>query len=379
MSIRVLFDGQIRVDYGQMYVQSDPARFASELERAFAGQRNGLCGSGTPGALFLITGLNMGDVGLTIEAHDTAPSGGEDQWEEIVEASFTPLTDQVSLVPWGAAAVSALDLDRVDHRVRYCADGMEQARAADLRMEGEPELDRYLLQFWPESPGPDRIVKQTTEIAAYWHSFARNLPDPPPPPTPQEQAEADRLARLAEEKARQQAQEVFETRRWDGEMPTERLRRVGGNVIGLARLDRRLLDLLGQASADKQRELARWAARQAYEQAGLADLDWVRPALEALDRGQPLPPPFNDTTALWDAVFTREEVPRTRVTRPAGGERNISRQAAAVPAVRAAAETDPLRAAINALYAAAVSYGEDYRELLDEARRRVFQLRGRMP
>lgn len=62
-------------------------------------------------------------------------------------------------------------------------------------------------------------------------------------------------------------------------------------------------------------------------------------------------------------------LPRTLVTAPRGGPRNVSQQHMAVPALWGAAEQDPLAAAIDALFAAAVTFGGDYRALLDEVRR----------
>ena len=33
--------------------------------------------------------------------------------------------------------------------------------------------DRYLLQLWPAEPAPDAVVREGSEIAAYWHGVAR--------------------------------------------------------------------------------------------------------------------------------------------------------------------------------------------------------------
>ncbi|GGR48203.1 hypothetical protein GCM10010168_78720 [Actinoplanes ianthinogenes] len=52
--------------------------------------------------------------------------------------------------------------------------------------------------------------------------------------------------------------------------------------------------------AEKQRAAARWLARRAFEVAGLDGLDWARPALEALDRGEPLP--FPDRRAVFRLI-----------------------------------------------------------------------------
>jgi hypothetical protein len=43
-------------------------------------------------------------------------------------------------------------------------------------MDDEPALDRYLLQLWPAPHRAEVLVRQTSEIAAYWHSAAREDP-----------------------------------------------------------------------------------------------------------------------------------------------------------------------------------------------------------
>lgn len=178
---QVLFDGELHVHYGQMYVMSsDDAEI--DLHDCFTGQSNGLCGAAAPGELFLITGLHTGNVAVTVERHDAEPAL-DDSWEDVVEASFTPVSAEISLVEWAGQAAWSLELDPIAYRVRYCATGMDEAHDADTRLDGEPLLDRYLLQFWPRTPAPDRVVKQTSQLAAYWHGFASGLP---PAPTPAE-------------------------------------------------------------------------------------------------------------------------------------------------------------------------------------------------
>jgi len=37
-------------------------------------------------------------------------------------------------------------------------------------------IDEYLLQLWPASAVSDQVIRQTSEVAAYWHNFASGLP-----------------------------------------------------------------------------------------------------------------------------------------------------------------------------------------------------------
>lgn len=196
--MRTLMTGDVWVHYGQIYVQSETGW--PGMAECFGGQQNGLCGAAVPGYLFLTTGLHTGDVAFAVELYDKPPPVDE-TWEEIVEVSFHP-GGKAALVGWAGESTWPLDLIETDYRVRYCAARMDQGHARDCRMDDEPEIDRYLLQFWPAPPAPDCVVKQTSEIAAYWHQFAR---EQAPPPTPEERAEAERLAVLERERAAEQA------------------------------------------------------------------------------------------------------------------------------------------------------------------------------
>ena len=200
--MRILFDGDAHVDYAQIYVRPGWEAFEDPLTGNFRGQVNGLCGAAEPGHLYMITGLHTGHVGFTVELHVEAPPI-EDSWEEVVEASFRPTSETVALTEWGGESWP-LALERMDYRVRYSASGMDQARQVDTRLEDEPILDRYLLQFWPAPPSADRVLKQTSAVAAYWHDRARQLPAPP---TPEEVAEAERRRAEAERQEELEATE----------------------------------------------------------------------------------------------------------------------------------------------------------------------------
>ena len=438
--MRTLLDGEVHVHYWQIYVESGDIGVPG-LEGAFAGQVNGICGAAVPYGLFLITGSHTGAVGFRVELHE-APPRLDEGWEDVVEVSFRPATAEVALLDWDGQSYP-IDLEPTDYRVRYCASGMDEAREHDTRRGDEPMLDRYLLQFWPAPPAPDRVLKQASETATSEHRHVRGLPptesedaapasdDTVPGPrdaapgsadaapgsadaAPENQDEAPGLedaapgpgdrtpwpgdsprlpdappgsehasprdgtglrARLQAERARLQAERAredrlahFEERRWGGRQPTERLRNVGSNARGLARLDRDLVDAIADADPALQRAIAGWAARRAYTLAGIATLGWVAPALAAAERGQALPPPFDDRARVWQLLHSDRRVPRTTVTPLRGGPGIKSQQHMAVPALFAAVHDDPLQAALDSLYAA-VAVGGSHRLLLDEVRR----------
>ncbi|WP_116114453.1 hypothetical protein [Amycolatopsis ruanii] len=354
----LLFRGELHVHYGQFSVESRTDGFFDGLTDARGGQSNGLCGAAVPGLLFLTTGLHTGNVEVTVEVLDAPPPVGPD-WEDVVEVSFRPATATVRLVQWTAEASWPLDLAPVSYRVRYCASGMDRARERDTRLDGEPLLDRYLLQLWPAPPAADAVVRQTSAIAAYWHDHARTLP---PPPTPEQREAARRQERLARERALREAARAAEVRRWGGRPPGERLRRVNGGLV-LAALDRDLTEAIEQLDETTQRAVAVWVARRACAEAGLDGLDWVAPALAALGEGTAVPPPFDDHVALFDRIGGDARVVYTTVSSYDGRHARVSQQHAALPAVCSAAAADPLAAAAETLFHATVTVGGGYPRL----------------
>lgn len=360
----LLFEGELHVHSSQFYVESRTGDCFDGLTEARGGQVNGLCGAAVPGLLFLTTGLHTGGVELTVEVLHAPPPLGE-HWEDVVEVSFRPESDAVQLVQWAGEASWPLALDPVDYRVRYCASGMDQARARDTRLTEEPVLDRYLLQLWPAPAAPDTVIRQTSACAAYWHAHARTLP---PPPTPAQRAETRRAERLVREQARREAARAAEARRWDGRPPGERLRRVNGGLV-MARLDRDLVDSIENLGEPTQRAIAVWAARQAGGEAGLSDLGWVSQALAALDHGGPLPWPFDDPHTPFERLHADARAPQTTVPSYDGSHDHVSQQHAALPALRSAAAADPLAAAIESLFHGVVTFGARYPRFLADVRR----------
>ena len=308
-------------------------------------------------------------MGLTVELHDEEPSLDE-VWEDAVEVSFRPESDTVAVVEWGGGAVVPLPLDERDYRVRYSAQGMDLAREKPSRFRGEPVLDRYLLQFWPAPPSADRVVRQGSAAAAHWHSWAAGLPLPPPPPTAEEIAEAERLAEL---EGRERMRRLEDNMFWGGVRPSERLRTSGANSYTLVRVDRPLLDAIAEAAPESQRSIARLTARRASDAAGLSSLEWVAPALAALERGEALPPPFDDWAQVWERLLGKDLAVQNVHRRVENAEdlefpAHMDPQAAALPAIFAAADPDPLRAAVDAVTAGIMTFGPDYPRLLQDLR-----------
>ncbi|GAA2398654.1 hypothetical protein Cme02nite_07390 [Catellatospora methionotrophica] len=171
MSVKVLLHQEVHVSYHQIYVESSEATIEGDVNGAFLGQVNGLCGAGIPGTLLMFTGTHTGRIGFTVELHRDRPTL-PGVWEDAVEVSFTTDSDGLELVECCGDRYP-LDLPDGDYRVRYSARGMTEGHQGGVPQEGQPPWDHYLLQFWPAPPAPDRVTRMTTEHAEYWHKSAR--------------------------------------------------------------------------------------------------------------------------------------------------------------------------------------------------------------
>jgi hypothetical protein len=167
-----IFEGRIEVDYGQAYVISGDADDHGDMSANFVGQSNGLLGAAFPGRLFLVTSSSSGDVGLTVEIANAEPAL-DDDWEDCVAASFSPIGLPVRVTQWSGEIVCEIPLAITDYRVRYCASHMDEA--GDLHaFEKDGIVDSYLLTFWPAPPAPDQVIRQGSETAASCHATRRN-------------------------------------------------------------------------------------------------------------------------------------------------------------------------------------------------------------
>jgi hypothetical protein len=179
---------------------------------------------------------------------------------------------------------------------------------------------------------------------------------------------------LVEKTRRRQAER--EAKRWGGVPPSDRVRGLLGQARSLARIDRPLLDRIEGLPAARQRETSCWAARRAMRVAGLEQIGWIAEALAAAEAGRPLPRSLTEQygTEAFDRLMADPEVPRTTVplhhepgTFRAHGVTEILQQAAAFPALTALANDDPLAAAVDAVYNAAIAHGNDRDLFLTEA------------
>lgn len=361
----VLFDADVPVHYGFMFLTGGDEY--PDLGDTWAGQQNGLAGAATPGVLSMITGLHTGRVPLRIEWHATAPEPGAD-WEEIVDVPFAPPSVDMCVQSFQDSFEIRLP-DTGLLRARYCAAGMDAARDADTVMSEEPTVDRYLLQLWPDEEAAETIVRQTSAIAAYWHGVARETPPAA------EHTGDDRGHATGENGDDGQdgwdeggPEDWYDAWAWGDRPPSDRLRQLRGNVLGVAQHHRDLLDVFGGWDPEVQRAAARWLARRAFEVAGMDEIGWVRPALTAMDRGEPLPEPFTSPEAVFPLLWTGFNGSGAVPFDASQGVRH--RPSFAVPALFAAVNDDPLEAVVDAFSHAEATCDDQTHDLLTGLRSR---------
>ncbi len=150
-----------------------------------------------------------------------------------------------------------------------------------------------------------------------------------------------------------------------------------GRAVQLAEEDRALLDTVAVLDDETLRRLAAWACRTSCRRAGLEDLDWVAPALTALECGASLHSPFDDPRTAFDRLYAHwdaaTEAGQAEATVVATGDLTrtpLAPEAAALDAVLSAAVEDPLRAAFDAVVGAASCFAEP-QDWYDEVRRHL--------
>ncbi|GIJ55718.1 hypothetical protein [Virgisporangium aurantiacum] len=207
-------------------------------------------------------------------------------------------------------------------------------------------------------------AEDAVPLGLVWdYLLARTGTEPGHPWEPVFAAAAAAAARRAAETRRRR--EASEVRRWGGRMPSPRIRSLAANTHQLWSLDPDLAEAIAATTSDRQRAVARWAARRACAVAGLDTVDWIVAALAAVDNDEPLP--FTDDATAFNRLLTDPRTPRTTVRAP-DGRPNWSQQALAFPAVLAAARPDPLAAALEAVGTTAWAYGDAHPRFLAEAR-----------
>ncbi|UJP40369.1 hypothetical protein [Cellulomonas palmilytica] len=362
--MEVLFDGSVHVDYPFLALEApeSPYGLVGTGFMSMGGQANGICGARVPCALLMRTGLHTGHVPLRVERYDERPDLA-DEWEDVVEVSLTVIDADYAITAFESTDWLPT-IAPGEYRARWCAAGMDAGRDQDNTGRDEAP-DRYLLQLWPHPPGAEVVVRQGSELAAYWAGVAAET-SPPDLDELREQGwgvDADDLLEdreLTEEEVAQRVALMNERMRGD-RPPNPTLREWGDQTLLLAQLDRDLLDELTDLSPGVLRALAVQATRTLAEEAGGMDRPPVVEALDVVARGGTLPEVWQDWESAERIFATDEEDDETAegevvsfVAGFIGDERPqhipMAIDVAAIEAIRGAATEQDGRAAAHAVF-----------------------------
>ncbi|OZF39872.1 transposase [Rhodococcus sp. 14-2483-1-1] len=315
-----------------------------------------------PNFVTIMTGVAYGPVAVSIETLDAHPGepSTPSEWEVIEEATIkvTASFRVLSLDGEAASDFSDMPIRKGWNTFRV------SARGRDARWDltvSEP-TEEYLVQIWKTTrPAPMRRIHKRDKA---WDDDivthrTRNWWDPDPA------GDATLYLKYGyEQMAIWAKQEAID---WGGRPPTDKLRHTA-YAKQFAAHDRMLVDALARTRAPKLRKIAAWAARRAYTIAGVADIEWIRDGLDALDNGTPLPPPFTDrhSTAVIDAFNADERIQLW--TTSESGDTAPTAALAAVNALTDASWTDPLPALFNVLWTLLKTQGSDYGGLIADLR-----------
>lgn len=164
----------IYVAYGQYYIHGDDYDTGNWGFDNFNGLVGVLDANGYPSDpgefAIVVTGMNCGDVRVTVDIRPEAPSIVErDDWDEIVEASLALggdrprlsamfVTDGLSELPDFSAAGPG------PYRVRVHARGRDAANELEDLPEGQEPVEEHLIQVWSAPPVPLQVHKQTDDV-----------------------------------------------------------------------------------------------------------------------------------------------------------------------------------------------------------------------
>jgi hypothetical protein len=151
--------GELSADYSQ--VELHPG----DGGHVFGMGDIGLANGGFGDYAFLTTARQYGSIRLTVQVLDEEPAL-DPSWAAVVEFSLHT-GESVSVTGWAGEGIIAVSLpSAVDVRVRYVVLDGQIAQDQAARDGAGPE--RYLVQMWPGTQAPPRVVVSSSPWSQYW-------------------------------------------------------------------------------------------------------------------------------------------------------------------------------------------------------------------
>ncbi|MCX5043530.1 hypothetical protein OG921_10155 [Aldersonia sp. NBC_00410] len=355
----------LAMDYGQFCLDGglgDPDTELALLDRAMADQPS--AGNGTM-LLVLCPHQNNFHMPVTVQVWGSRPPADRAEWQQVSEG-------RLDIDDSGILSLSSPTAEAVQVEVppgRYAVDVSGRGFVSYGWPGSTRPGDVWRVRLWP-SDGIAPFPAQMWDMPGF--GVPANTPRQEPAP---DSVSAQSLPPTTPPETRTSAIDFDAHPELKG-------------LLGLRAFDTCAPDVAAAIVAmdpQTQRQLARSAAIRAFEFAGLADCDWVRPALEALRDSDPLPVPFETLGSAFRRLG-KKDLPaegKGGVYRPSsavdgGGERSLARKQFdngpinrpyyAIPALFSATDPRPVVAAFQALSHACATYAEHVDSLLDSIR-----------
>ena len=173
LNMKNLYIGTLRINYGQYYINPIDGEWDCDIEKAFEGQVNGMCGASNADSILLLTGIEVGTISIEFNLHDSLPKL-DDTYEDVVEVSFTRGERPICLSDWDNVGVNRLDIPSGSYRLRYSADGLDNDYKDSIENEkfwkSPVPGQRHLIEIWRSAMEPDSIRRQNSKTAEHLHA-----------------------------------------------------------------------------------------------------------------------------------------------------------------------------------------------------------------
>jgi hypothetical protein len=142
--------------------------------------KNGLIGVDAPWHATICAGTKYGPVNLTVEVHDSRPSGQGigDQWSEIVEVDFQVVSGQVVFTDWDGVPIHTLSIPSGGWRLRAHARGRDEGDAQQYELVGDNYVEEHLVQLFPGPRLGETVIQVKDRTGGYLRGDIK--PDPLP-------------------------------------------------------------------------------------------------------------------------------------------------------------------------------------------------------
>ncbi|WP_037140576.1 hypothetical protein [Rhodococcoides fascians] len=314
-----------------------------------------------PGFIAIYTGVSYGPARVEVEVLAQEPDSTLiGSWEVVEQTTITSATPIMVMALDGTIVETIEQVPPGAYTVRVHGTG----RDINTGLEVTEPSESYFFQFWSTPRTTTPTVKTLRKTDRAWSPEPAVHPTPIPEPDLSYVYVRDQNGEVVKVDPKSDAAE--QVREWKnkyGGRPLSDALKTTIYAKYMAAYDRDLLDRIEAGGEQLQLQFARWCARAAFEQAGLAGIDWLDEMLDGLDTDE-VPVDVQQTAKA--RVDADPDIPKTLVTGLPGEREQVQQHQALLALGTTIFHTEsgePLKAALWSYRAAAQTYGMDYERL----------------